>query len=152
MSSVVKTADELRRGREFYASRAWLDAYKTLLEADRITPLEAPDLDLLAASASLVGRMDEYLTLLERAHLAHIERGENLAAARSAGWLGMTLAIRGELGPASGWFGRAQRLVEQEGQDCAERGWLLVPIFFQRQAVEDFDGAHGAALEAAESN
>ena len=69
----------------------------------------------------MVGRMDEYLTLLERAHLAHIEDGDNLAAARIAGWLGMTLAIRGEMGPASGWFGRAQRLVEREGRIASSR-------------------------------
>ena len=150
MSNVVKTADELRRGREAYASRAWLDAYTALSEADRISPLEAADLDLLATSASLVGRLDEYLTLLERAHLAHLAEGDNLAAARSAGWLGMTLAIGGEIGPASGWFGRAQRLVEREGQDCVERGWLLLPVVFQRETAGDFSGADEAAAQAIE--
>jgi ATP/maltotriose-dependent transcriptional regulator MalT len=150
VSGVVETTDELRRGREAFTNRAWLDAYTALSKADGITPLEAPDLDLLAASASLVGRMDEYLTLLERAHLAHLERGENLPAARSAGWLGMTLALRGELGPASGWFGRAQRLVDREGRDCAEQGWLLIPVVFQRQAAGDYEGAGKVAAEAAE--
>lgn len=150
MSDVVKTADELRRGREAYASRAWLDAYTALSEADRIAPLEAADLELLATSASLVGRLDEYLSLLERAHLAHLEEGDNLAAARSAGWLGMTLAIAGEIGPASGWFGRAQRLVEREGRDCVERGWLLLPVVFQRETAGDFSGADEAAAEAIE--
>jgi DNA-binding CsgD family transcriptional regulator len=147
---VVNTADELLRGREAYASRAWLDAYTALSEADRIAPLAADDLDLLANSASLVGRMDDYVALLERAHLAHIEAGENLAAARSAGWLGMTLAIRGEIGPASGWFGRAQRLVEQEGRDCVERGWLLLPRVFQGDATGDYDGAFEAGAQALE--
>jgi DNA-binding CsgD family transcriptional regulator len=147
---VVDASKELERGRTSFARRAWLDAYTALSEADRVMPLEAEDLDLLAASASLVGRMDEYLTLLERAHLAYIERGENLAAARSAGWIGMTLAIRGELGPASGWFGRAQRLVEREGRECAEQGWLLVPVVFQREAAGDYAGADKAAAEAVE--
>ena len=141
MNAVVETADELRRGREFYASRAWLDAYTALASADHATPLAADDLDLLATSASMVGRMDEYLTLLERAHLAHIEEGDNLAAARSAGWMGMTLAVRGEVGPASGWFARAQRLVEREGRDCVEQGWLLIPVFFQLEAGGDYEGA-----------
>ena len=95
MNAVVERADELRRGREAYATRAWLDAYTALSEADRIAPLDAADLDLLANSASLVGRMDEYLTLLERAHLAHIEGGDSLAAAGSAGWLGMGSRPRG---------------------------------------------------------
>jgi DNA-binding CsgD family transcriptional regulator len=148
--AVVDAAQELERGRTSFERRAWLDAYTALSEADRVEPLEAPDLDLLATAASLIGRMDEYLALLERAHLAHVERGDNLAAARNAGWLGMTLAIRGELGPASGWFGRAQRLVEREGRECVEQGWLLIPVVFQREAAGDFDGAHEAATQAVE--
>ena len=147
---MVDASQELERGRTSFERRAWLDAYTALSEADRVEPLEARDLDLLATSASLIGRMDEYLALLERAHLAHIDRGDNLAAARSAGWLGMTLAIRGEMGPASGWFGRAQRLVEREGRDCVEQGWLLVPAVFQREAAGDYDGAHEVAAQAVE--
>jgi DNA-binding CsgD family transcriptional regulator len=147
---MVETATELRRGREAFASRAWLDAFTALSEADRIAPLEAADLDLLATSASLIGRMEDYVTLLERAHLAHLEDGDNLAAARSAGWLGMTLGLRGEIGPASGWFGRAQRLVEREGRDCVERGWLLLPVVLQREVTGDFSGAEEAAAEAIE--
>jgi DNA-binding CsgD family transcriptional regulator len=147
---VVDASQELERGRSSFEKRAWLDAYTALSQADGVAPLNAQDLDLLATAASLVGRMDEYLDLLERAHLAHIERGDNLAAARDAGWLGMTLAIRGELGPASGWFGRAQRLVEREGRDCAEQGWLLVPVVFQSEAAGDFDAALQAARGALE--
>jgi DNA-binding CsgD family transcriptional regulator len=147
---VVDASQELERGRTSFERRAWLDAYTALSEADRVAPLEARDLDLLATSASLIGRMDEYLALLERAHLAHVERGDNLAAARDAGWLGMTLAIRGEIGPASGWFGRAQRLVEREGRDCVEQGWLLVPAVFQREAAGDYGGAQEVAAQAVE--
>jgi hypothetical protein len=106
VNAVVKTAGELRRGREAYANRAWLDAYTALSEADRATPLQAADLELLATSASMVGRMDEYAALLERVHHAHLDAGETLPAARAAFWLGMTLAVRGEMGPAGGWFGR----------------------------------------------
>jgi DNA-binding CsgD family transcriptional regulator len=147
---VVDASQELERGRTSFERRAWLDAYTALSEADRIEPLEAADLDLLATAASLIGRMDEYLTVLERAHLAHLDDGDNLAAARSAGWIGMTLAIRGELGPASGWFGRAERLVEREGRECVEQGWLLIPVVFQRQAAGDYDGMDEAAARAVE--
>jgi len=148
--AVVDASQALERGRTSFERRAWLDAYTALSEADRVEQLEPSDLDLLATAASLLGRMDEYLALLERAHLAHIERGDNLAAARDAGWLGMTLAMRGELGPASGWFGRAQRLVEREGRECVEQGWLLVPVVFERDAAGDYDGAHEAAAQAVE--
>jgi DNA-binding CsgD family transcriptional regulator len=147
---VVDASQELERGRTSFERRAWLDAYTALSEADRLEPLGAADLDLLATSASLLGRMDDYLTVLERAHLAHLERGDNLAAARAAGWLGMTLAIRGELGPASGWFGRAERLVEREGRECAEQGWLLIPVAFQLEVSGDYDGMSEAAAQAVE--
>ena len=81
--AVVDASQELERGRTSFERRAWLDAYTALSDADRVEPLEASDLDLLATSASLIGRMDEYLALLERAHLAHVESGDNLAAARA---------------------------------------------------------------------
>jgi DNA-binding CsgD family transcriptional regulator len=145
---VVETDIRLRQGREAYASRAWLDAYSALSQADREAPLQAEDLELLATSASMIGRMDEYLGLLERAHLAHIEQGNRLGAARNAGWLGMTLATSGEVSRASGWFGRAQRLVEREARECVEQGWLLIPDSFGRLSAGDFEGAYEAAVAA----
>lgn len=152
MSIVESATDiaELERGRKAYASRAWLDAYTALSSSDRVTPLQAEDLELLAVSASMVGRMDEYVALLERLHHAHVDGARPLRAAHAAFWLGMTLAIRGEMGPATGWFGRAQRLVESVGEDCVERGLLLLPRVVQLEAGGDFDGAYEAAHEAAQ--
>jgi len=145
---VVDASQELERGRTSFERRDWLDAYTAFTQADQVEPLEAADLELLATAASMIGQMTEYRAILERAHVAHIERGDNLAAARSAGWVGMSLAIEGELGPASGWFGRAERLVEREGRECVEQGWLLVPSVFQREAAGDYEGAERAAAEA----
>jgi DNA-binding CsgD family transcriptional regulator len=147
---MAEVAADLERGRESYARKAWLDAYEALSSADRSTPLGAEDLELLATSASMIGRMDEYLALLERAHHAHLDAGDHLAAARSAGWLGMTLAIRGEIGPASGWFARSERLVAQEERDCVERGWLLLPVAFRLEFGGDHAGAQEAAAAAAD--
>ncbi len=146
-----QVVDELERGRESYASRAWLDAYESLSRADAVAPLAAEDLELLATSASMAGRMDEYLTLLERLHLTYLDSGEGLRAARTAVWLGMNLAVRGKIGPAGGWFGRAQRLVEREARECVEQGYLLVPLAFQGEAAGDFDAAYTAAARAAET-
>jgi DNA-binding CsgD family transcriptional regulator len=146
----VRAVDELERGRASHARRAWLDAYESLTRADRAAPLGADDLVLLATSASMVGRLDDYLAILERAHRAYLNAGEGLRAARGAFWLGMNLAIRGEIGPAGGWFGRAQRLVEREGRECVEQGYLLVPVALQRRASGDHEAAYAAAAEAAE--
>ena len=55
----------------------------------------------------MLGRDDEYLGVLERAHHAHLEAGETLPAVRNAVWIGLTLFIRGEVGPeAVGSAGR----------------------------------------------
>lgn len=140
-------ANELERGRESYAERAWLDAYTALSAADRAAPLATDDLELLASSASLVGRIDEHLALLERLHHVYEDAGDALRAARAAFWLGMVLVTRGDSGQGGGWFGRAQRLLEREEQDCVEQGYLLLPLAYQRQAGGEYD----AALEAAES-
>jgi DNA-binding CsgD family transcriptional regulator/tetratricopeptide (TPR) repeat protein len=93
--------------------------------------------------------MDDYQTVLERAHHVYLEAGEGLRAARCAGFIGMNLAVRGEMGPAGGWFGRAQRLVEREDRDCVEQGWLLVPAALQKQAMGDYEAAYAAAAAAA---
>jgi ATP/maltotriose-dependent transcriptional regulator MalT len=137
--------NDLDRGREAYEQRAWLDAYEALSRADAASSLGAEDLERLAVSASMVGRMDDYLTLLERAHHVHLDGGEPLRAARAAFWIGMNLAVRGEVGPAGGWFGRGQRLVEREGRDSVERGYLLVPLGFQQEAAGDYDAAFATA-------
>jgi DNA-binding CsgD family transcriptional regulator len=145
---VKQAVGELQRGREAYARRAWLDAYESLSRADEAEPLGADDLELLATSASMAGQMDEYFGILERAHRAHLDSGEELRAARAAFFIGMNRAIRGEMGPAGGWFGRAQRLVERAGRECAEQGYLLIPLALERRETGDLEGANAAAAEA----
>src|SRR6266511_323107 len=142
--------NELEHGREAYAQRAWMDAYESLSRADEAAPLGTEDLELLAISAHMVGRMDDFLRILERAHHVSLDAGEELRAARAAFWIGMNLAIRGEIGPAGGWFGRAQRLVEREGQDCVEQGYLLVPVALKHQGMGDYEAAYADAAGAAE--
>ena len=98
----------------------------------------------------MLGRDDEWMRNLERAHHALRRRGETQRAAWCAIWVGINLALRGEVGGASGWLGRAQRLLERDGRDCAERGYLLLPVMFQHEAAGDFAAAAATAAEAAE--
>ena len=60
-------------------------------------------------------------SVLERAHHAYAEAGEPRPAARCAFWIGINLALRGEMGPATGWLGRAQRLLERERASASSR-------------------------------
>jgi DNA-binding CsgD family transcriptional regulator len=146
---VVDAIGELGRGRESYARRAWADAYKALSRADQAAPLGAEDLELLATSAYMLGRDDD-LSGLERAYHVYLDAGEALRAARCALWVGLHLFTRGEMGRATGWLGRAQRLVEREGHDCVEQGYLLFPPMFQHEAAGDYEAAAAIAADAAE--
>ena len=141
--------NELERGRELYARRAWIDAHASLSRADRVAPLTADDLELLATSAYMLGRDDAVLSSLERAHHAHLEEGSALRAARCAWWLGINLAMRGEMSPSTGWFGRAERMIEREGGDCVERGYMLIPVLLRHVAAGDAEAAFAAGAEAA---
>jgi DNA-binding CsgD family transcriptional regulator len=142
--------EELRRGRESYARGTWMGAYESLSQADGAAPLGAEDLELLATSAFMLGRDDEFLSGLERAHHAYLDAGEALRAVRCAFWVGMNLALRGEMGRASGWLGRARRLVEREGRECVERGYLLVPVMLRHEAAGDWEAAYATAADTAD--
>ena len=140
--------DKLEQGRESYQRRAWGDAYESLTLADQTTPLGIEDLERLAISAYLIGRDDEHLSALERAHHAYLDAGEGVRAARCAFWLGLNLLLRAEMGRATGWFARAQRLLE--GSDCVEQGYLLLPMAEQHLHAGNFEQAQTTAASAAE--
>ena len=142
--------DPLERGREACAGRAWRDAFKYLSESDSKSGLGTEDLELLATAAYMTGRDDAYLDSLARAHQAHVDSGENLRAARCAFWAGLCLLFRDEPGRATGWFGRAQRLVERDGSDCVERGYLLIPVIRQHEECGDFEALYSTAASAAQ--
>src|SRR6185503_2238408 len=100
--------------------------------------------------AYMLGREGEWMEILGRAFRRHSDDGESLRAARAAFWIGTNLALRGELGPAGGWIGRAQRIVEAEEGECAEQGYLLIPVAFQHDAQGDLEGAIATVAAAAE--
>jgi ATP/maltotriose-dependent transcriptional regulator MalT len=139
----------LEQGRRAYSESAWVEAYESLVRADEVEPLGGEDLELLSISAFMLGRDDESFRFLERASQRHAEAGEGRRAARCAFWLGIQLMLRGEMGPATGWLGRAHRLLEGEGE-CAEQGYLLVPVAFQHDAEGDHEGASATVAAAAE--
>ena len=124
MARTGDAAGALQRGRDAYAARDWGDAYALLQRADEFEALAPPDLGLLATAAYMLGRDEDWVAAHERAHHLHLAAGEVEPAARCAFWIGMSLALRGELGPAEGWLGRAQRLLDEQDADCVERGFL----------------------------
>jgi DNA-binding CsgD family transcriptional regulator len=147
--SFPSLSDDLEQGRESYARSAWGPAYESLARVDELESLAAEDLELLATSAYMLGREDEWMRILERAYHRHAEAGETRRAARCAFWIGIQLALRGEMGPATGWLGRAQRLLEPEGE-CVEQGYMLMPVVFEHEAAGDYEGASATAAAMAE--
>jgi DNA-binding NarL/FixJ family response regulator len=141
--------DELARARDAYARRAWFEAREAFSHCDEAAGLEAEDLELLTTASLMLARDDDAMAALERAHYRYLERGETLRAVRAASWLCMSLAYRGAVGPASGWFGRAQRLLEREPGECAEHGYLLIPLVFRHEASGELEAAAAVAGQAA---
>jgi MoxR-like ATPase len=64
--------DELERGREAYATRAWLQAYEALIAAEERAALEPSDVELLATCVFMLGRDDESAAWLERGHQRYL--------------------------------------------------------------------------------
>ena len=146
---MVRAVAELERGRECYARGAWLGADEALTAADEVAGLGAEDLELLARSAYMLGRDDDYVRALERAHHAHLAAGKQLPAVRCAFWVGHNMLFRGETVRARGWFARAERLLEHDARDCVERGWLLIPVWLEQMASGEWQAGHATAAEAA---
>jgi DNA-binding CsgD family transcriptional regulator len=145
----IDAIGKLRRGRDTYARRNWAEAFDVLLRVDEAAPLGVADLELLAMAAYFIGRDDDYLKTLERVHRAYLDAGDNVRAARTAFWLGLRLMFRGEIGPATGWLGRAKRLLESE-PDCVEHGYMLLPLVQQHLMSGDWNAAFAAASQSAD--
>ena len=134
----------LARARKSFEQRAWADAYRLFEAVDREAALEPEDLERLATAAYLMGREDESEAVWERAHRTFLERGDPEGAARSAFRLAVELQLRGAIAPASGWFARAQHILDEGQIECVVRGFLLIPSAIQR--IVQGDPAAGDAL------
>lgn len=147
-ADISPAPDELQRGRQCCARRAWESGYQALSRSARARPLGAEDLELLALAAYMTGRDAEYLETLARAHRAHLEAGAPTRAARSAFWLGLRLLFRGEIGQANGWLGHARRLLRRESQTCVEEGYLLLASAQLQICEGELDAADASAALA----
>jgi DNA-binding CsgD family transcriptional regulator len=144
----VNIAGQLTRGRDAYARQAWNEAYEGLAAADRSGSLDPRELEMLATAAFMLGHEQQFREILERAYREHLEADERLAAVRCAFWIGVTLALRGELGQAGGWQGRAERLLERERGDCVERGYLNILRGIEHEIDGDSERLAAIAAEA----
>jgi hypothetical protein len=140
----MKAVADLDRGRPSYRQQAWLSAFESFARADRLKPLGAEDLELLGRSAYMLGRDDDYVGSLERAHQAYLDKREVPPAVRCGFWIGHSFLFRGETARGRGWFARAQRLLENFEGNCVERGYLLIPVWLEQMGRGDFEAGYAS--------
>ena len=137
-------ADPLEEGRLAIAQSAWPDAYRLLKQADEDGTLGPHDVELLAQAALWNSRFEESNAYLERAYRAHLDAGTRAEAAVVAVELAHNFATQLQPAIASGWMGRAKRLLEEEPEGPAHGYWALEESL---RAVNRREGE--AALELA---
>ncbi len=115
--------EELRQARESYERHEWVAAYRALSDLDD-DALEASDFLALAATAYLLGRTNDVVQALQRAHQVSLDAGDRPTAVRAAYWLASTLWQRGESAVGNGWLARAVRIMDQVDGEVAERGYV----------------------------
>jgi len=124
----MTTSKSLDLGRAAFKEQKWKDAYVHLSNVDKDHPLQTADLELLAISAYLTGKFNACNDTLTRTHNAFLKKGNVPGAARCAFWLGLLLVNKGESARGGGWFGQAKKLLDEDGRDCVEKGYLFIPV------------------------
>ena len=119
--------EELERGRESYASGSGSTPSSRCRRADQAQPLSAEDLELLARSAYMLGRDDEYVSALERAHRAALDAGDGAAGRPLCVLDRPQLPVPRGVGARAGAGLRAGSGCSSASSDCVERGYLLIP-------------------------
>ncbi len=133
----------LEKARAAIAGRDWLTAYDAYQAARAGTSLAADDLYAFGDAAWWLGRLDESLAAFEQAYRHFLDASRSREASLCALYIGMTLAIRGEVASAPAWIQRAYRHLEDE-PDCVERGYLCFVEFDQALGEEDLSTASTA--------
>ncbi|MDN3522592.1 helix-turn-helix transcriptional regulator [Halomonas ramblicola] len=146
----MKTTDALQPGRVAFQRRAWADAYAELSGAARGTTLALDDLERLAIAAYLVGKDAESNDLWARTYHDALAAGDPARAARCAFWLGFGLLMSGEKARGGAWVARASRLIDEEGLDCVEAGYVRIPAALGSLGAGDHAGAHALFRQTGE--
>ena len=130
-----------------YDARAWQRAFELY---DGTPDLDARDLDRFAVSAMLLGRLDDYFAIRERAYHQTLGAGDVIEAAKAALWIGTQKMAEGEFGAGGGWMARAARLVDEHDTRSGLRGYLMIAEAFGVLAEGDPDRAISLSAEASE--
>ncbi len=141
--------EELRQARETFERGDWVTAFDAWTDIDP-EAFGPADLHSLATAAFLLGKYDECVAAIQSAFHAYADRGELAQAARCAFWMSMVLATGGDPALASGWTARADRLLEDIGEDVVERGYVRFLHMFRHLEAQDWAAAAADAAYVTE--
>jgi class 3 adenylate cyclase len=144
MSQVL---DSLLAARQAAERQAWGAAYDAYAGANA-RELAPQDLEWFADAAWWTGKLEEAISLRDRAYAAYSSAGDKLSAARLALTLSWDHSGRGAFAVSHGWFANGERLLEGQ-PESAEHGLLLLTrainsLFAQgnlADAIADFERA-----------
>jgi ATP/maltotriose-dependent transcriptional regulator MalT len=131
----------LADARAAYAAREWEHAHAAFAAAEAEAPLDAEDYDHFAITAHMLGRLEDYFAIRERAWARLLERGERLEAAEVALWVGTQKIVQGEIAEGGGWIARAARIVAEDGTDSRAAAFLNVAGAFEAAGRGDLEEA-----------
>ncbi len=137
-------AGALELGRAAFADRRWREACERLGEARATSPtgLAAPDLELLATASLLRGQTSVAVGAMTEAHDLFLAQGDEVGAARTAGWLALELLEIGDVSSSGVWIARGLRLVARlEGSEAVGGRVALVPAALTGLFVGNFEEA-----------
>lgn len=146
---MVPEAAALLVGRAAFAEERWEDSFRILSGADAARPLGGDDLERMGRAAYMLGRDEDYVAALERAHAAHVAAGLTPAAVRCTWWIGHSYLFRGQPALAEGWFATGKRLLETWDQECVEHGYLLIPVWLRQMGAGEWAEGLETACDAA---
>lgn len=140
----------VQRGREAASRGDWQEAFDLLMQADAEGLMSAAELPVLAEVAYAAGHLDVTIDAWERAHAGCLQAGDKVAAGSAAVRVAMHLLLDTALmAPVRGWLGRAERLLEGQGETSAH-AWFAVVRTYERMLTGDVRSARewaGRAIE-----
>ena len=140
----------VQRGREAASRGDWQEAFDLLTQADGDGLMSAAELPVLAEVAYAAGHLDVTIDTWERAHAGCLLAGDQVGAGGAAVRVAMHLLLDTALmAPVRGWLGRAERLLEGQGETSAH-AWFAVVRTYERMLTGDLPGAREWAGRATE--
>jgi hypothetical protein len=110
--------------RAAFARHSWREVQSAYSDASPDAVLTLDDIWRFAVAMHLLGLEADRQELCERGYRESLRLQDITRAARFAYWRGHFSLVKGDIGQARGWFGRAHTLLSELAVDCVEWGYL----------------------------